>query len=263
MSKEVEIPNLDDLIARYEGGVSMKKLSDESGIERNVLTRRLRLRGVEIRGRSEAELLKWKRIKGDREAVRRQLGPAWHASRGRVVSLETQIAQAKTRFERMANTSPKEFALAAAMRDRGYRLTHQFAVGPYNIDLAHHALRVAVEVEDGCSSRAWLSLKRKRLEYLLDRRWSLIIVSRRAADPTNGWRRERERLPDGTFAPESGRTPRADFDFVAIADKLVAFFDGLGGLPAPRGQYGVIGREAQPVAAVRQYLDRWPRIAGL
>lgn len=262
MSKEIEIPNLDHLIDRYRSGVSMKQLSNESGIGRNVLTRRFRLHGVKVRGRTEAEILKWRAIKDDPGGVERRLGRAWEASRGRPVSLETRIAQARTRQERLGNTSPQEFALASALRDRGHGLTHQFAVGPYNLDLAHRALRVAVEVEDGCSVNAWGSLRRQRMEHLLNRCWSVIIVSRRAPDPANGWTRERERLTDGTFAPEDGRSPRPDFAFGLIADKLVAFFESLRGNPAAHGQYGVIGREAHPVPVSRRYLERWTRVEG-
>lgn len=261
MSKEIEIPDLDHLIRRYESGVSMKKLAEESGFGYKVLRRRLRLRGVHIRGRSEAELLKWRRLKPDRAAIERQCSAAWSARRGSTDPLERKIARAKTRYERLTHTSPNEHALAVELRRRGLRFALQHPVGYYNLDLALKRLRVAVEVETARSDRCG-ALSRKRAEYLLDRRWSLIVVTLAAPDPTRGWSRERERLPSGTFAPEGGRSPDPGFDFPAIADKLVAFVESMGGLPSMSGQYGVIGREAQPVPVARRYLARWPRIKG-
>lgn len=72
MSREVIVPNLNDLVRRYESGESLKSISDETQIGRGVLGRRFRQAGVDLRGRSEAERLKWQTIKEDPAMVRRQ-----------------------------------------------------------------------------------------------------------------------------------------------------------------------------------------------
>lgn len=262
MSKEVEIPNLDDLIRRYQAGASIKKISDESGIGRNVLTRRFRLNHVDVRSQSEAERLKWAERRKDPEAVRRQCSAAWSARSGSSDTWEVKLKRARTRYKRVLHASPYEAALAACISDRGFDMSPQFAAGPYNLDLALYPLLVAVEVESATSRAQWRALRRKRLEYLLDRSWSVIVATFAPPDSSNGWTRPRDRLRNGTFAPENGKNPDRTFDVERVADKLVAYFHSLGGLPSPRGQYGVIGREAQPVPLRRSYLDRWPRIPG-
>jgi len=49
MSREIPIPNLDDLVEQYQAGKSLKKISDETGYGRNVLFNRFRKCGVKIR----------------------------------------------------------------------------------------------------------------------------------------------------------------------------------------------------------------------
>src|SRR3990172_4802674 len=69
---------------RYRSGVSEKQLADELGVSRSVISRRLAEFGTDRRGRSDAERLKWSRIKTDRAAVVKQCSGAWSATRGRI-----------------------------------------------------------------------------------------------------------------------------------------------------------------------------------
>src|SRR6516162_5494641 len=52
-----------ELIQRYLAGQSLKQISDNTGIERNVLRKLMISNGVAVRGRSAAERTKWQSIK--------------------------------------------------------------------------------------------------------------------------------------------------------------------------------------------------------
>ncbi len=237
MSKEVEIPNLDDLIDRYLAGASIKQLSDESGIGRNVLTRRFGLHDVPLRGRSEAERLKWRSIKTDRSAVVRQCGAAWAARTGNRDPLSRKIARARTAYENLigARIGAWEPELAAHLSSAGLDVRRQYPIGPYNVDLSLHPSRIAVEVF-ACKIAGQVSAKRKRLEYIFDQGWRVVLV----------W------LPK-----------RSAPDLSAVAEKLVSLAKLKRGKPAASGQYGVIDGQAEAVPGRRFDLPDWTRIAGL
>src|SRR3989304_933585 len=98
MTRKIEILDLDDLIRRYEAGESLKHLSDEIGFDRWTIRGKFIQQGIHIRGRSEAERLKWSLLKSDRSAVERQCAAAWMGRRGRKDPLERKIRRARTQF---------------------------------------------------------------------------------------------------------------------------------------------------------------------
>jgi hypothetical protein len=98
MARERVTLDTDDLVRRYVEGVSENQLAKELGVSRSVVARRLAKAGVERRGRSDAERLKWASLRTDRIAVERQCGAAWNATRGRVKSDAEKAKAARTNF---------------------------------------------------------------------------------------------------------------------------------------------------------------------
>lgn len=235
MSIKVEIPNLTDLIRRYESGASLKQLSDETGFGRQVMLRRFVAAGVQMRGQSDAERLKWRSLKRDPARVRAQCESAWIARRGQRDPLHVKIARARTMQDRLTRRGLYEDDLAAMLGSRGFPAVQQHAVGPYNVDLLVRSCGIAVEVQSSHHRGRQSSIDRKRLEYILDAGWALVVV----------------------YIPLHAK-PRLD----AIADYLVALFKKAGRGPSLAGQYGVIGREGQPMTPRRFNLPDRPRIAG-
>lgn len=237
MARIVEVPNLDDLIERYRSGVSLKRISDESGIVRPTLIRKFKKCGVEIRGRSDAERLKWSAIKSDRGRVERQCGSAWAACRGREHSLTEKMQRARTRYRRLTHVGKWESDVADALRRKGFVVEQQFPEGPYNLDIAIRAKRIAVEIESTNHHTAHGSRKRERLVYLLDRGWSLLIV----------------------FSPYPARR---SFDVAAVTNKVLAFAKLVGRDKSRCGHYGVVGSDGEPTTTTSYDLDGRPRVVG-
>src|SRR3972149_3257411 len=135
MSRKVDWTNLNDWIERYLSGVSLKRISDEIGISRRTLERKFRICDVVMRGRSDAERLKWKGIRASgNDAILRQIGAAWRTRRDGTDSIQTRLKRARTRERLKLGMSAGEFALYDCLVKYDIRVLPQRAFGPYNID---------------------------------------------------------------------------------------------------------------------------------
>ena len=176
MPAKLEIPNLDNLLRRYVAGESENKLAREAGINRWTFRRRILKAGIIPRNGSSSMLLRWQNSAPEERAA--LIAPAHAAARGSkrtVVQLHTKALGTQ---RTLANTSPVEYALADALTARGYAVTQQLAVGPYNIDVTVDGVPVAVEVFGGYwhgyGHHAWRFFERSK--YLLDSGWHLLVV---------------------------------------------------------------------------------------
>lgn len=164
-------PDLDDLISRYSGGESVKSLAESLGVSRNVITRLLRAEGIETRGRSAAM---YTRMAQASPEERSRLSAAAHDAVRGMRRTDGELAEAaRTREQRMlGNISAAEVHLAEMLRAQGLDVTHQKAIGKYNVDVATGS--VAVEVLGG----GWHRVKHhgKRLRYLLDQGWDVVYI---------------------------------------------------------------------------------------
>jgi very-short-patch-repair endonuclease len=233
MSRVREVPNLDDLIRRYESGVSLKQISDESGLVRITLMRKFKQRGVELRGQSDAERLKWAGLREQPGAIEKQLSAAWTARRGSHDDPSVQVRRAITRMQRLTHRFRHEDDIAAILRARGFPVQQQQAVGPYNLDLALHVPRIAVEIVDAQMVAKRRDVFPKRVKYILDAGWGVLIVSLRTA-------------------------PR--LDYAAICEQIIACAKRSGRAQTLRGHYGVIGGHGQPLPRSSYNLHGWPSI---
>ena len=176
MSAKLDIANLNNLISRYLAGESLKQLSDETGIVRLTLTNHFRRAGVPIRGRHDAERLKWQTIRQHPNGVEQQLRAAWDASRGRIVPMHTKRQRAQTNFINQSHIGLGETDLANEFSSRGWTGYQQFPVGPYNLDLAFSELCIAVEVFGRQIGKSRRSAKPERIEYIADLEWLQLFV---------------------------------------------------------------------------------------
>jgi len=227
----------DDLIRRYEAGTSLNQLSKETGHSRPAILRLLTDRGIPTRGRSEAESLKWSRLKRDRSAVERQLSAAWEASRGRVDSEASKAKRATGFFRNRSRGSGRyELRLWGILEiSSNSPVQWQYPVGPYNIDLAICETRVAVEFQRDKHRAPTSSIRADRLEYLMDRGWALLAV----------------------YVPQ-----HTEPGLLALAKQIHAFSELVGSDPSLVGQYGMIGRNGEPVTPERFDFPDRPRIPG-
>ena len=212
--------NTDDVIQRYRSGASEKQVASEFGVGRNVIRRRLVERGEPVRGRSAAELTKWAHMTATQRS--NQVKAAHAASAGRPKTAAEQALHAAT-VERLGlHAGPDEHRLASMLRARGFEVTQQKAVGPYNCDLAVDS--VAVEVFGG----EWQGGSRdpsravKRLRYLLDHGWYVLMIK-----------------------VERHRRPMTEY----TADYVADFVDAVRRRPPPRCEYRVIRSDGEALAA--------------
>lgn len=235
MSKKVDFPNADNIIRRYESGVSVKQLAEELGTSRTPLLRLLRDRGLPVRGRSDAERLKWASLKRNPAAVRRQCSAAWKARRGSKDPRERQIARALTRYHRLTHRGANEDALADCLRERGFQVAQQFPARNYNLDIAFESERVAVELMRSNMTRRAATTSRERMEYLVNSGWCVLTI---VDDP-----RSKLRLALGSIAQQV-------IAVVKLRRRRETF----------RGEYGMIRRDGEPLPRPRHYLDHLPYI---
>lgn len=225
--KRLVIPNLDDLLAQYAAGVSLQQIAQDSGYNRTVLTRRFRERGVEIRSYSDGQRLRWANVPNDqrRDAAARWLGRAWDAARGRRRDIDERSRGAAVRFARQRNVAAAEIPFRDLLLAAGFPIVQQRNAGPYNLDLAHNSLPVAVEINRLSVADFVKSGQRERLEYLLDGGWFVLYVM--------------------------GTGHARTFDVGTIGEDVVAYLQLACRDPTVRGCYGVLWGHGQPPARAR------------
>lgn len=171
MPKKIAIPNLDDLLRRYQSGVSENQLAKEAGVNRWTFRRRLHEAGITPRSQSEAETIKWERMTARQR--NQQVKAAHAAARGRKVSFAELCKRAKTREGNIKyNVSSNEITLGKWMRELGLDVIHNLAIGPYNCDIGTGS--IVVEVWGGNWHQKPIDIKRTK--YILDRGYSVLIV---------------------------------------------------------------------------------------
>lgn len=226
--------DVESFVKLYLAGMSLKQCSDKFGVSRRALERRLKLRNLPVRGRSEAE-----RLKNSRQTIaqrRKQVAAANAAVRGSTAPMPILLARARTRYERLLHIGKFERALHRELGKRKLSASQQTPVGKYNIDLTLDVPRIAVEVVTAWRDRA-KSARPQRAEYILDQGWTVVLIfidERRRGKPNIG----------------------------ALADKLVALAKVLSRNPSSRRQYGMLSGDAEPLPAARYDLEGRSRIPG-
>jgi very-short-patch-repair endonuclease len=240
--QEVIIPNLEQLISDYKRGESVNALSQKTGIERGVLTRRFRLAGVSLRNQSRAEKLKWKQYKGDNERVKTQLQKAWNSSRGRTDTYETKVQRANTRHSKQLQIFTFESEIANVLRQKGCNISQQYPVGQFNLDIAFSEIKLAVEI----TNSGWEGSRRmrecKRAEYILNQGWCILYV----------------KTYNGT-----GRNKRAVLHLGEITDFIIEFTERVNEDGSLLGKYAVVRGDCVALHTRTSTLEGLPKIYNL
>lgn len=236
MTRPISLPNLDDLIQEYVSGKSLKVLAHSNRVSRPALCRAFQKRGVNIRGRSEAERLKWADLKSDPIRAAAQYVAAHNAVRGLTRPDSEIIARAVVASASKHKVGMFENEVAAGLRDRGMLVTQQAPVYRYNIDIADTANRIAVEVHSYHPGLPRMAQIRDRTEYLIRSGWNVLFVAI--------------------------NYPHRAFDCGAICDQLISVTKEICRNKSSQCCYGVIRGRGQPSAGRGYQLDNLPRIVG-
>lgn len=167
---------LQELIADYEKGFSVNKLSKNHGFSRTVVKRILIENGIETRGRSDAERLKWRELKKDVKKVAKQCGGAWIASSGRKPSEAELTLRAKSRYKNQSQIHKGECSVAAKLWAFGFDVKQQYPESTYNIDIAIPSLKIAVEIVSSNWKPFQAEFHNTRTKHLLENGWLVIYV---------------------------------------------------------------------------------------
>lgn len=171
MTRKISIPNLDHFLKRYIEGESENSLSKEIGVSRTTFRRRLLENGIEPRGQSAAEKAKWDRMTASERKA--QVTAAHNAVRGRKIGFDELCRRAQSHEGSLTyNVSDDEILFGEWLRDYGFDITHNLAVGPYNCDIGSGP--VTVEIWGG----GWHPKdgEVERTKYILDAGYSMLII---------------------------------------------------------------------------------------
>lgn len=167
---ERQVPDA-EIVAAYEAGASEYALSQQYGVSRGVISKRLRDAGIERRTMSEAG--KARNASMTSAERKKQTAAANRAARMRSQPTIEKHRKALTLEAQGKFESTGEELLHSLLAERGVNAIPQRAIGVYNVDLA--VLPVAVEVLGG----GWHAVKTvhaERTPYILDEGWHLIMV---------------------------------------------------------------------------------------
>lgn len=219
-----------DICAAYNAGMSEAELARTHGVSRDVIRRVLERN--EVKRRTVAEALQLVQDARTPEEKARNAEAAHAAVRGRHWTFAQKCTHANSRHGKRTAVAA-ELLYDAWLRLRGIHTIPQFAIGPYNCDLA--AEPVAVEIFGGNwhGSGKHAATFAERAHYILNEGWCLAIV----------WvDQSRQRLSE------------------ASADYLAALIEQARRDPSLRGQYRVIWGDGQVVSTAGRELDDFARV---
>lgn len=168
--------DINKLVRLYKSGVSQKELANRFKIARTAILPRLLHAGVVIRGRIEANRLMSRKRTTEQNIANTRA--AHNAVRGCRQSEEHRCKIALTRELRGLGISRIERKILDGLVARGFQCTAQRAVGRYNIDVTINEPPIAVEIFGGHwhSSGRHAARHRKRIDYLLNRGWTVVCI---------------------------------------------------------------------------------------
>lgn len=176
MANIIKIPNLDDLLRRYQVGESELKLSREFGVSRDVIRKRLLDAGIIPRNGSQANIVSMSQMSF---AERQARTAASHiATRGRHQTIAERERRARTHEALRLGISTIEIIFGEMLTAKGIVFTPQKAIGVYNVDIAVKTPRIAIEIFGGNwhTTDKHSLLHHKRIPYILNRGWSVVMI---------------------------------------------------------------------------------------
>jgi hypothetical protein len=174
MARKIESIDVDYVVNQYSAGRSILDISGEFSVSRNVIERRLIQAGVQLRGQSEASIVRMSKLTKDQRLA--LAANAHNSIRGTKRSFETLVKCAIAKQASQSSVSEHEQRIMHALRGQGIDPIPQLAIGPYNCDLACYP--VAVEVFGGQwhFSGRHLARAEKRIRYLGNAGWHVLML---------------------------------------------------------------------------------------
>ncbi len=277
MTRPLEFPNIDDLVARYASGVSLKQLAEEVGCSRAPLSRALSKRGVVLRGMSEAERLRWVSIKATPGGVERQLGKAWAVADARNSAMERKALS----LYRSGLTSQRRIAerlgvckatVGTALRRRGIsgdRRKERRAVGCEGGFNRQNQTAAEIAFADLLLQRSLdfvhqAAIGTRNVDFAFHaERVAIEIVRRHWSDAKSLARQRLEQLCGAGWRLFVIYDPtQAGIDLPRCADQIVSLLELLRRNPATPGQYRMVCREGELVPESRVKLHHLAPIKG-
>jgi len=269
--------NMADLLVRYAAGASEKALAAEAGVVRSTMRALLTMHGAKVRGRSEAELTKWRALKQDRAAVERQCGNAWQATRSRDDDLEWATMELYRRSMIGARVVAKALGTSRSNVNRLIRANGgvtsaperrahgmQYAGGGGMVS-AHELPILGALYKLGLHPVHQLAVGPYNVDIAFEKERVAVEIERGPLRSSHSLARERiEYLFNRgwrLFVVLDGKC--AGIDSEAVAKKIVADMQVLTSAPPGAGQYGVISRHGKTSTRTGNDLHGWPRIQGL
>jgi len=168
--------NTDDLVRLYQSGLLYVDIAKKFGVSWMAIRRRIL--GAGIKSKSYAEVQRIKASRMTPEERSRCAAAAHEAVRSRRHSFKEKCQRAKTREHLGLGISRIEIIVAEKLREKGFGIILQKAIGPYNVDIAITELSIIVEIFGGHWHTASRHADRfkKRFNYLLNQGWLPIIV---------------------------------------------------------------------------------------
>lgn len=166
----------DSIVARYTSGESCKSIADSFWFDRPTVIRILTDAGISVRGRSEAECVKWSRMTGEQRAA--QVSSAHQSVRGMKRGLDELCKRAQSHESSRVRDTAFERHVIDSLSERGVTdIIPQKAIGPYNCDIA--AGPVAVEVFSGYWHWHGRHFARteERFRYIMDAGYDIIVMA--------------------------------------------------------------------------------------
>lgn len=235
MPAPIQFADPDYIVESYKSGRSRDEIARELGVTSYPIRRILKEAGIPLRSRSEAKRADWIRFKQAHRSVTARMSPMWEAKRRCGTSRNEVVRRAQSMIGYVRRGERFVTEIAAMISESGIQATINFPILTYSVDIALQERLVAVEVQYSNHTNPASSLRRERLEDILDAGWSVLVVYARY---------------------------RVDANVAAIAKQTITFADRVRGTPTTGGQYGVISGEAEPMTPRRLNLPRRPRVDG-
>jgi very-short-patch-repair endonuclease len=167
--------NTDNIVKLYETGNSVKKISEILGCSKPCISGRLKGQGIVPRNRSEAML---NRMSHSTPEERARLTDAAHSAVRGMCRTEQDLCKRARGKEDPRFATRIELKCADMLREHGFEVVLQKAIGSYNIDIAIPKYSIAVEIYGGnwhSGGRAAARF-RKRFDYLINAGWFPVII---------------------------------------------------------------------------------------
>lgn len=275
--------SVEEICQSYNGGKSTVELSSFYGVSINMINLILKNNGVRIRTKSEIAYSRWDKFKSESPEIAKRILDAVHEGRRKTFlydsldseiiklddlsnsEIQTAIGVGKTflarrrsklgivaeprrrtaiaRQKSAENGQPHptmlgiiERALIKRFFDDGIIGCQQMAIDNFNVDFAITSHRIAVEIESRDWKRRSKSINRERIEKIIRSGWHVFVI-------------------------KTGSDISA-IDADTITQQLIAFKELICRNKPTECQYGMIGRDGQPISSLGSDLEYFARVEG-